>query len=121
MIKRQIAGFIFQWILSTFGMWVCINLFGTITGQATWQLYVLAGLVFSIVNSIVRPLATIFSLPLIVFTLGIFTIFVNTAMIGLTIWLLPSVSMDFWGAVLSSLVMTLINGVVNFWVTPYNS
>lgn len=120
MIKQQIIGFLFGWALSTLGMWISITLFGTITGNYNVLLFVVAGFIFSVVNAIIRPLATVFALPLIIFTLGLFTIIINTAMVALTIWIIPEVTMDFWGAMLSSLVMSMVNGLVNFWTTPYN-
>ena len=120
MIKQQIIGFLFGWALSTLGMWISITLFGTITGNYNVLLFVAAGFIFSVVNAIIRPLATVFALPLIIFTLGLFTIIINTAMVALTIWIMPEVTMDFWGAMLSSLVMSMVNGLVNFWNTPYN-
>lgn len=120
MIKRQIIAFILGWALSTLGMWISITLFGVITGNSDFWLFVLAGLIFSIVNTVIRPLATVFSLPLIILSLGMFTIIINTAMVALTIWIMPNVTMDFWGAVLSSIVMSIANGLVNFGLSPYN-
>lgn len=120
MIKRQIFGFLAHWLLSSLGMWICITLFGTIIGDYTIGSYLIAGLIFSLINLIVRPLATMFSLPLIIFTMGLFTIIINTAMFALTIYLLPHVEMDFLGVLISSLIMSIANGVVNFWATPYN-
>ncbi len=120
MIKRQIVAFLLGWALSTLGMWISITLFGVITGDYDVWLFVLAGLIFSIVNTVIRPLATVFSLPLIIVSLGLFTIIINTAMVALTIWIMPNVTMDFWGAVLSSIVMSIANGLVNFGLSPYN-
>lgn len=121
MIKKQFFGFLARWVLSSFGMWICITLFGKIYGESTFWLFVLAGLIFSIVNSLIRPLITLMALPLIVFTMGLFTLLINTAIVALAIWLTPNVTMDFTGAILSSLVMSLVNGVVNFWISPYTS
>ena len=120
MIKRQLLGFVVRWVLSSFGMWIAITLFGTITGAYNAWLFIAAGLIFSLVNALVRPFATTMALPLIVLTMGLFTIVINTAMVALTIRLLPSVTMNFWGTVISSLIMSLVNGLVNFWITPYN-
>ncbi|MBR2989620.1 phage holin family protein [Candidatus Saccharibacteria bacterium] len=120
MIKRQLLGFAVRWVLSSFGMWIAITLFGTITGAYDAWLFIAAGLIFSLVNALVRPFATTMALPLIVLTMGIFTIIINTAMVALTIYLLPNVTMSFLGAVASSIIMSIINGLVNFWITPYN-
>lgn len=102
-------------------MWLCINLFGNITDATnSFWLYLVAGLIFSLVNSIVKPLATTFALPLIILSMGIFTILLNVAMVALTIWILPGVNMDFWGAFFSSIIFSLINSLVNFLVPSYN-
>lgn len=122
MIKKQILTFIFRWLVSTVAMYVCINIFATFAEESEYLrgsvgFYMLAGLVFSLVNSIVRPIATIFSLPLLRLTLGVFTLILNTAMVALTIWILPQVFMSFWGAVGSCLAISLINFLVNLIVT----
>ena len=121
MIKHQIFLFFVRWFFSCFGMWICINLFGTITGGYDFSLFVVAGLIFSLINSFVKPLVTTLALPLIIFTLGVFTLIVNTAMVALAIKFLPSVSMSFSGALLSSLIMGFVNSLVNFATPPYNN
>ena len=121
MFKKWTISFVARWALSTLGMWLSITFFGVVSGQPNPLVFILAGLFFSLVNSFVRPLATTLTLPLIIFTMGLFTLIINTAMVTLAIWLTPNVSMNFAGAILSSLVMSVVNGVVNFWITPYTS
>lgn len=58
----------------------------------------------------------IFALPLAILTMGISTIIINTAMVVLTIYLLPGVEMDIWGAVISSIVLSVINSVLNLFI-----
>ena len=81
--------------------------------RTSFWLYLSAGLILSVVNTVIKPIVTIFSLPLIFLTLGLFTILVNAAMVGLTIWILPDVQMSFWGAIESCLLISLINYLVN--------
>ena len=118
MIKNQILVFLLRWAASTAGMWIIINLFSEVskTISGDFWLYVVAGLVFSLVNSIIRPLTTLLSLPLIILSMGIFTIIINIAMVALTIWILPGVSISFWGAFAGMLTMSIINGLVNLLV-----
>ena len=116
MIKNQILVFLFRWFVSGIGMWLVINCFGSVDSNVhggVW-LYVVAGLVFSLVNSIVRPLTVLFSLPLIIFSMGLFTLLINIAMMALTIWILPGIHIDFWGATAGALTMAILNSVVNF-------
>ena len=122
MIKQQILVFLLRWAVSSAAMWLCISLFGEITTSEAdgFWLYLTAGLIFSLVNSLVKPLATTFALPLIIISMGLFTLLVNVAMVALTIWFLPDVHMDFWGAFCSSIIISIINSLVNLLVPSYN-
>ena len=121
MIKRQILLFIFRWLISSTAMWLCITWFGTTaSGTETAWVYIAAGLIFSLANTIIKPILTIFTLPLILFTMGIFVLVLNAAMVGLTIWILPNVNMGFGGAILSCIVISVINYLVNLLVPAYN-
>ena len=118
MIKRQALSFILRWFVSSVAMYICINFFGSFREgseimRSSFWLYLSAGLVFSVINTVIKPIVTIFSLPFIFLTLGLFTILVNAAMVGLTIWILPDVQMSFWGAIESCILISLINCLVN--------
>jgi putative membrane protein len=120
MIKKQIFVFILRWAASSLGMYFCITWFGRVSSTeaffAPWVLYVVAGLIFSLVNSIIKPLVKMLALPLAILTMGISTLIINTAMVVLTIYLLPGVEMDFWGAFLSSTILSLINALMTFLI-----
>ena len=103
-IGRQLATFLLRWVVSSFAMWISIRLFAKTSSPLadTLWTYVLAGLIFS--------------LPFIILTLGLFVLIVNAAMVAITIWLLPDISMDFGGAVLSAITISIINYLANFLV-----
>ena len=99
-------------------MFICLRAFAEFKPEAAAMrdstiFYLCAGLIFSLVNSIVKPLATLFSLPFIFLTFGLFTVIVNAMMVGITVWLLPQVTISFWGAFCSCIVISLINFLVN--------
>lgn len=120
MIKQQIFVFLLRWLASSLGMFFCISWFGVINSTAAfsapWVLYAVAGLIFSLVNSFVKPLIKMMALPLAILTMGISTLLINTAMVVITIYLLPGVEMDFLGAALSSVILSSINAVLNLFV-----
>ena len=120
MIKKQLLVFLLRITLSAFGMWLCISLFGTVDHPASTLLFISAGVIFALINSVLKPLMKILVLPLAILTMGITTIVLNTAMIALTIKFLPGVTMPFWGEVISSFLLSLINGLVNSIVLEYN-
>lgn len=79
--------------------------------------YLFVGLVFGIVNALVRPIVALLSLPLTILTLGLFTIIINAGMLMLTAWLTSftpiqfSVDDFFWTAVLGSLIISVVSMV----------
>lgn len=96
-------------------MWFVVTLLGTTNGRSTFITFLLAGLVFSVLNATLKPLLRILSLPVILLTLGLFTLIVNGFVIWLTIIIVPNISMGFWHAVLAGIVMSALNySISNF-------
>lgn len=116
-MKRQFFVFVIRWILNSFGLWVAVRIFGTggsetaINSSAT--VFLTAGLIFSIMNTILRPVIIILSLPAILLSLGLFTIIVNGLMVYWSLMLAPELHMSFWNSVLTGLVLSLINYIVS--------
>lgn len=116
-MKKQFLVFVIRWALNSFGLWVAVRIFGTGYTDAdltasVWA-FVLAGLIFSIMNSVLRPIVIILSLPAILLTLGLFTLIVNGLMVYLSLKLSPGLNMTFWNSVLTGMVLSLVNYIVS--------
>lgn len=104
-------------MLNSFGLWVAVRIFGT--GYSNAQIdqgaavFLLAGLIFSVVNAVLKPAAIILALPAILVTLGLFTIIVNGLMVYISLKLAPGLTMTFWHSVLTGLVLSLVNYIVS--------
>ena len=118
MIKRQLIGFLVRWAGSSLAIWLCYRFIIGVTADST-VFYIVAGLVFSVINSIIRPIVTLMTLPLSIVTLGLSTVIINVAMVGLTFWIVHVPQMSFLHFVLCSAIMIFINGLVNFLILPY--
>ena len=116
-MRKQFFVFVVRWMLNSFGLWVAVKLFGTgysdeaVTAGAGG--FLLAGLIFSLVNTILRPIVIIMSLPAILVTLGLFTVIVNGLMVYLSLKLAPGLHMTFWYSVLTGMILSLINYIVS--------
>lgn len=97
----------------------------TVDSDGSWQntLFVVAvvALIFTIVNTLVKPLVKIVSLPLYVLTLGLFFLIVNALMLLLTSWLsgLFGIGLEvdgFGAAVLGALVISVITLILSLVV-----
>lgn len=116
-MKKQFSLFILRWILNSIGLWVAVRIFGTgysdVELTASTGVFLIAGLIFSIINTVLRPIVIILSLPAILLTLGLFTIIVNGLMVYLSLMLVPDLQMTFWNSVLTGIVLSLVNYIVS--------
>lgn len=78
-----------------------------------WGALILAGIVFGIVNTVVKPVVTVLALPVILLSLGIALFFVNMLMLALTDWVVNGLVIDgFWTLVGATLVVWLVNVLI---------
>lgn len=75
--------------------------------------FALTGLIFSIINSVLKPIIIILSLPAILLTLGLFTLIINGLMVYLAIVLAPNVSITFGDAIIAGIILSLVNYIVS--------
>jgi putative membrane protein len=77
-----------------------------------------AGLVFGLINAVLRPVLLIVTLPLTLLTLGLFIFVVNALCLWLTSALVPGFTVlgfwpAFWGALLVSVVSWLLTSFLS--------
>jgi putative membrane protein len=78
-----------------------------------WGGLLFAGIVFGIVNTLVKPVVKLLALPVIVLTLGLALYFVNMLMLALTDWIVNGLVIDgFWTLVKATLIVWLVNLVI---------
>ena len=111
-MKRQFFVFLFRWAMNSFGIWISLRLLGTMSDGGLLT-FVLTGLMFSIINSILKPIIIILSLPAILLTLGLFTLIINGLMVYLAIVLAPNVSITFGDAIIAGIILSLVNYIVS--------
>ncbi len=109
--------FVVRWILNSFGLWIAVRILGTgysnAQVDASLWVFLLAGLIFSLVNAVLRPALIIVSLPAILLTLGLFTFVVNGLMVYISLKITPGLSMTFWNSILTGLLLSLLNYIVS--------
>jgi putative membrane protein len=100
------------WAVNVAALWVAVKLFDNVTSSG-WRALIVAGLVFGIVNALVRPVLIILSLPLVLVTLGFFLFFINMAMLALTDWVVGGFDIQgFWTYVGATIVVWLVNAAI---------
>lgn len=116
-MKRQFAVFIVRWLLNSLGLWVAVRLLGTgysdVDVTAGIFGFLIAGLIFSLVNTVLKPLLVILSLPAILLTLGLFMLVVNGLMVYISLKLAPGISMTFVNSIFTGMLLSLVNYIVS--------
>ena len=75
---------------------------------------VVAGVILGFVNAIIRPVLFVLTLPLTLFTLGLFIFVLNAICFALTAWVVPGFSVDgFWWALLGALLVSIVSWILN--------
>ncbi|TVR82108.1 MAG: phage holin family protein [Chitinophagaceae bacterium] len=75
---------------------------------------IIVAAVLSILNAVVKPILIILTIPITIFTLGLFLLVINALVIMLAAWIVPDFNVvNFWWALLFSLILSLIVSVFN--------
>ena len=88
-----------------------------------WQSLVAGTAIFAIVNTLLRPLATMLSCCLIFVTFGLFVVVINAAMLGVTAWAAGQLDLNFtvdgfWSALFGALVISVVSFIATLIIRP---
>ena len=124
--KNEEMDFIARLLATMAGLWVTTHVVSSISidsSSASETVIILAvvALVFTAVNSIIKPVVTTLAFPLYLLTFGLFALVTNSLLFSLTGWLstslgFPMTTGGFWsclaGAVITSVVSSIVSGIL---------
>jgi len=116
MMPARIKAFLQQWLINTLAVWVATQIMRGHIEAETRSALLVAALLLGLLNTFVRPLLTLLSLPLVILTLGLFRLVINAGLLLLVGSLVTQFHVDsfgsaFLGAVVISLVSLLLNSL----------
>lgn len=83
------------------------------------QATISAAVVLALVNTYLRPLVVILTLPINILTFGLFTFVINALILELVSWLIPAFHIDtFWTAIGAAIVITIVSLLLNWFLRP---
>ena len=90
-------------------------IFDGVTIERWWPL-LLGAAVLGLANTIIKPILTLLTLPLVIVTLGLFYFVINVLMLALAEWIAPDFSIDgFWTYVGATIVVSIVNWAM-YWI-----
>jgi putative membrane protein len=113
---------IIQIAINAIALWVAawIAPGATITDSVFWLLVL--GLIFGVLNSLVRPILAFFTCPFYILTLGLFTFVMNVFILWLTEWVSQVFGTglvnwgDFWSTMLAGIIVTVVSMLLNLFM-----
>lgn len=111
--RGVLAQFLVRWLVCSLGLWIAAGLLSSVSYDNRFRVVIVGGLVLAIINSVLRPILVLASLPAILLTLGLFMLVIN----GLTVFIAsklygPLHVTNFGAAVLTGIVIGLVNYLV---------
>jgi len=119
MIQRfDLKRFVLRLAINIIAILVAVNIIPGLHLEGPWWSLALVAAIFGLVNTAVRPLLTLLTLPFVIITLGFFLLIINALVLYLTSALASGFGVQFiidslgW-AVLSAVVISLVSGVLS--------
>jgi putative membrane protein len=98
----------------TLGLWIAAGLFQhSISYNNRISVIIIAGALLALLNTVIKPLLVVISMPIMLITLGLFMVVLN----GLTVYLVsvlygPLHIEHFWTAICAGIIIGLVNYLV---------
>jgi putative membrane protein len=112
---RRFLRFLQSWLINTLAVLVAVALLhGHVTYQR-WSDLFIASLLLGILNAFVRPILLLLALPLLIYTLGLFTLVINALLLCFVGVLMgPHFRVDNFGfAFLGALIISIVSIALN--------
>jgi putative membrane protein len=111
-------GFLVRCLITALGLWVASAILPGVHSTGLLSL-IGAGLMLGVVNAVVRPIIVILTLPITIFTLGLFLLVVNALMVLLVSRMMNGFGVDGFGsAMLTAIIVTIVGWGGNAFVGP---
>ncbi|MEO8639317.1 MAG: phage holin family protein [Chloroflexota bacterium] len=109
---------VIQILINAGALYAAVFVVGGITFVGEWWKLLLVALAFSLLNTYVRPILRILTLPISVITLGIFLLVINAAMLLLTSAISDQLTLgfrvaDFGAAFLGAIVVAIVGWILS--------
>jgi putative membrane protein len=118
-MRAMWMGLLFAWLSNLVALFVAAWIIPDVSyGDDFWVLFI-AALVFTVVNWLVRPIVILLALPAVILTLGLALILINTFMLYLTDWIVPSFETgSFWWTLLAAIIVSIVNLIISLVLKP---
>jgi putative membrane protein len=110
-----------RWAFTAIAIYAAVKLLPGLDFQGPWWHLGIVALLFGLLNALVRPVLKFLTCPLIILTLGVFILIINTAMLWLTAEAAEVFGINFrvsgfWAAFWGALIISIISAALNLLI-----
>lgn len=111
-------GFLIRLVVTAASLGVAVWIVDGFEFDGEWWEFLIVAFIMGVANAIVKPVLKLFSLPLILVTLGLFLFVVNALVLGLVVWLSGQFELGltsdgfFWSTFLASIVVSIVSWII---------
>ena len=110
--------FLFRVLGTAAALWVAVWLVDGFEFDGEWGQFLIVAAIMGVANAVVKPVLKLFSLPLILLTLGLFLLVVNAIVLALVVALSGAFELGltsegfFWETFLASIVVSIVSWIL---------
>ena len=103
-----------RWAILTVAIAIAVYLVSGVEVDGGFFGYVWVAAFLGLVNTLVRPIVKLLSLPITIMTLGLFSLVINGLMLLLVTQISDDLSIDpWWHAIIAALVISIVSAILN--------
>jgi putative membrane protein len=111
-------GFVIKTLGAAASLWVAVWIVEGFEFSGEWWQFLIVAVIMGVVNAVVKPVLKLFSLPLILLTLGLFLLVVNAIALAVVVWLSGVFELGltsdgfFWETFLAAIVVSVVSWIL---------
>jgi putative membrane protein len=125
--ERNTMRLLLRWLITAVALVAATFVPGiAITDQNGWFAVLVMAAIFGLVNAFIRPILTLLSCPLILLTLGLFTLVINAVCLWLSAWIATNwfgagfAVNGFFPAILGGIVVSIVSFLLSMFLPDEN-
>jgi putative membrane protein len=115
---QTLRRYILQWLITSLAIFAAFSLVPGITFSGNGYEIGIIAMIYSVINLLIRPILTLITCPMIILTLGMFTVIINGVLLLITADMAKYFGIDFqietfFTALMGAVVISLTTFVLN--------
>jgi putative membrane protein len=120
--ENQFVSIAIRFCINAFALWLASQWVTGFTIDGAWSLIAMA-VIFGLVNAFIKPFVMLLGCPLIIITLGLFTLLINAGLLAFSAWIGDVIGLNvevdgFWAAFLGALLISFVSVVLSLALNP---